>query len=122
MGSSKNIDGVDVIRRAAADAASTVANAAVAAVNTVANATAEAISAGKAATALANADIAYIKADIAEIKQKLDSKYVTNETFSPVKTVMVDYENRIRKLETWGSMAIGALALAQIALKFYVPN
>lgn len=31
-----------------------------------------------------------------------------------------DHENRLRRLENWGAMAAGALALLQLALKFLV--
>jgi hypothetical protein len=59
-----------IVAKAASDAATTVANAAV------------------AANQLLNNDIGYIKQDIKEIKEKLDNKYVTVESFDPVRRVV----------------------------------
>lgn len=69
-----------IISAAAEDAIKVVAKAAQEAVITLA-------SAASAAQAIVNLDVGYIKKDIAEIKALLSEKYVTKESFGPVKII-----------------------------------
>lgn len=61
------------------------------AIRIVAEAAQEAVitlaAAAKAAQALVNLDITYIKDDVTEIKEMLKSNYVTKEAFNPVKII-----------------------------------
>lgn len=59
-----------------------------------------------------NANIEAIKNDIATIKDKLDDAYVKKSDYNPA---YQDHENRLRRLESWGAIAIGLL----YALQFY---
>lgn len=69
-----------IISSAAEDAIKVVAKAAQEAVITLA-------AAASAAQAVVNLDIARIKDDVKEIKAMLDAKYVTKESFGPVKII-----------------------------------
>lgn len=60
-------------------------------------------------------DIGYIKADVKEIKDTLN-KQAEIQKADPVQ--VLDHESRIRRLERWGLMAIGALFIIQFALQF----
>ncbi len=67
--------------------------------------------------------LSYIRKDIDTISKKLDafsSDFVTNNDFSEHLKADADHELRIRKLENWGSIAIGALAVIQFVLKFVI--
>ena len=81
MSKKETNDHIADIKSAASEAAIVVAEAASNAANVVARAAAS-------ATAIVNTDIAYIKNDIAEIKLKLDNKYVTIEAFEPVRKLV----------------------------------
>lgn len=49
---------------------------------------------------------------VAELKAKIETKAEVHITD--------DHETRLRRLESWGLMAIGALALMEIAFKFFL--
>lgn len=73
------------LRRVAAAAASEVAAVAAAAAKQVAATASEAASALAENTRI---DLQYIKRDLAEIKLKLESKYVTTEAFDPIRRIV----------------------------------
>lgn len=57
----------------------------------------------------------HVNATLNEIKQDLktfQNSFVTHDEFSPVKK---DHENRLRRLEMWGAVALGVI----YALEFY---
>mgnify|MGYP007089900881 CR=1 FL=1 len=76
--------------------------------------------------AVMQTDICYIKKSIDEIKNQLvlmDSNFVKKDDLNSVKegldSIDKDHEVRLRRLETWGFTAIGALAVIQFALNYF---
>lgn len=70
-------------------------------------------------------DIGYIKEAIRGIEAQLkimDGNFVKKDDLSDMKleseAIHKDHEIRIRRLETWGFMALGALALFELITKF----
>ncbi len=64
-------------------------------------------------------DIGYIKLSIQDINvqlKEMDHNYVSKEDLAPVEK---DHETRIRRLETWGFTAIGALAIIEFVLTYF---
>ena len=61
--------------------------------------------------------------DIKELKDNLSQRVNILETTKADKkeaeTCHSDFEKRIRRLETWGFMALGALALVEFYFKFF---
>lgn len=55
-----------------------------------------------------------LKAEVRSLREAIQS--LTNTHQATIK----DHEDRLRRLETWGAMAIGALALLQFAFKFII--
>lgn len=69
--------------------------------------------------AVIQTDIGYIKKSIDRIENTLtvmDSSYVKKEDLLPLEK---DHEARLRRLETWGFSAIGALGIIQFALNYF---
>ncbi len=69
--------------------------------------------------AVMQTDIGYIKKSLENIDSQLktmDSSFVKKEDFVPVEK---DHETRIRRLETWGFGAVGAIALLEFLFKYF---
>ena len=70
-------------------------------------------------------DLQYIKKDLAEIKTRLDSKFVTIEAFNPIKTlvetkfVSTDVFDPIRRL-VYGQVALALVAVAVAVLSMVI--
>lgn len=56
----------------------------------------------------------YMQKDVGEIKASLDSKYVSDEAFDPVKICSKDHEKRIRNLERYLFIGLGGLSMLQV--------
>jgi len=84
----------------------------------VASATATALQASTAK------DISTIQNDIKEINAKLDGRFVQKEDFDAFSVTSAkqrnDHEDRIRFLERYGFMIIGAVVLAEVVIGWYV--
>jgi len=67
-------------------------------------------------------DIAYIKESLKKIENTLtvmDGSFVKKDDLKDMVKIDDDHEKRIRRLETWGFTAIGALAVIQFALNYF---
>lgn len=67
-------------------------------------------------------DISYIKDSIKNIDAQLkvmDGNFVKKDDLEEMVKVDDDHEKRIRRMETWGFTAIGALAVIQFALNYF---
>lgn len=72
--------------------------------------------------ALMGQDIGYIKKSIENMEASLrsiDSNFVKKEDLKDINVIQADHETRMRRLETWGFTAIGALAVIQFALNYF---
>jgi hypothetical protein len=75
------------------------------------------------AAATMGTDIGYIKRDIGEIKaaiKDMGSTFVTESTHSEVVSVQKDHEDRIRSIEKYVWIAIGALYILNAVVGFYL--
>lgn len=66
--------------------------------------------------------LAYIRRDLAKLNEKMDgisSNFVSTADFKEHLVTDADHEARLRRLENWGAMAIGALALLQVFIKLF---
>lgn len=67
-------------------------------------------------------DISYIKESIKGIEATLkimDGNFVKKDDLKEMIKIDDDHEKRIRRMETWGFTAIGALAVIQFALNYF---
>jgi len=72
--------------------------------------------------ALMGQDIGYIKKSIENMEASLksiDNNFVKKSDLSDMVKIDDDHEKRIRRMETWGFTAIGALAVIQFALNYF---
>lgn len=76
--------------------------------------------------AVMQTDIGYIKKSVEAIENQLrimDNSYVKkdelNEVCNIYTTTDKDHELRIRRIETWGFIGIGALTVIQFALNYF---
>ncbi len=65
-------------------------------------------------------NLEYMQKDIGEIKANLSSKYITDESFKPMEKEASDHEKRIRNLERWVTLGLGAVATMDLVLKFFI--
>lgn len=68
--------------------------------------------------AVMQTDIGYIKKSVENIESQLkfmDTSYVKKEDLLPIEK---DHEMRLRRLETWGFSAIGALAVIEFLINY----
>jgi len=69
--------------------------------------------------AVMQTDIGYIKRSVEDIEGQLKTmseNFVKKEDFASIEK---DHETRIRRLETWGFIAIGALAVIEFLLNYF---
>jgi len=64
-------------------------------------------------------DVGYIKKSIENIEKTLALSDVNYAKKADVQTMEKDHEARLRRLETWGFTAIGALTVIQFALNYF---
>lgn len=64
-------------------------------------------------------DIGYIKKSIENIEGTLASLDDNYAKKTDIQTIERDHEMRLRRLETWGFTAVGALAVIQFALNYF---
>ncbi len=62
----------------------------------------------------------FMQKDLAEIKINLYNKFVTTEVFNQMLATGKDHEKRIRHLETHVWIAIGAISIVTLVLKFLI--
>jgi len=93
----------DDLRKVAALAAAEVVKTASEAAAALAR---ESLSEAKSQSSLMKADLDYIKSDLLEIKTRLDTKYVTNEAFDPIKRLVYGLVTLILT-----AVVVGVLAL-----------
>lgn len=64
-------------------------------------------------------DIGYIKKTIESILKQLSDMSENFAKKEDVATIEKDHESRIRRLETWGFSAIGALAVVEFVVTYF---
>lgn len=108
---------------AAADAAriaAGVASEAAKMASGVATDAAKAASAAAVESAKVGENIKFIKSEITDIKGRLDHTFVTKQEFEPINRSNADHETRLRRLELWTAMGLGAVTALQLVLKFII--
>ena len=75
----------------------------------------------KSSLAVNTNETSNIKATVNEIKQTIkdiQNRYITQEDHKILSDTVFDHETRIRKLELWGAIALGAILLFEILVRF----